>query len=214
MSVPASTSRRSLSQGCRPYGRLLTVTRSDRNVIYEIAGMPALERMVDEIKDSLEPVDVAGIEANGLFVGRLIDERVSDPGPGDFLIRNVVGVDRASGAVAVDDRVPLGATIRFHVRDARSADRELASMLAGKQAAAGLMFTCNGRGSRLFDSANHDVGAFEQAVGPVPLGGFFAAGEVGPVGGSQFPSQLLVVDRPVPQPLSTPEGATSGTSDR
>jgi small ligand-binding sensory domain FIST len=175
-----------LSQGCRPYGRLLTVTRSDRNIIYEIAGKPAMERMVDEIKDGLEPIDVAGIEANGLFVGRLVDDRISEPGPGDFLVRNVVGVDRSSGAVAVNDRVPLGATIRFHLRDAESAHRDLQVLLHGRQASAALMFSCNGRGSRMFDTANHDVRTFEREVGPAPLGGFFAAGEIGPVGGSNF----------------------------
>jgi small ligand-binding sensory domain FIST len=175
-----------LSQGCRPYGQLLTVTRSDRNIIYEIAGKPAMERMVDEIKDSLEPVDVAGIEANGLFVGRLVDDRISEPGPGDFLVRNVVGVDRSSGAVAVNDRVPLGATIQFHLRDAHSAHRDLELLLHGREASAALMFSCNGRGSRMFDTANHDVVTFEREVGPAPLGGFFAAGEIGPVGGSNF----------------------------
>lgn len=175
-----------LSQGCRPYGRLLTVTRSDRNIIYEIAGKPAMERMVDEIKDGLEPVDVAGIEGNGLFVGRLVDDRISEPGPGDFLVRNVVGVDRSSGAVAVNDRIPLGATIRFHLRDAESAHRDLQALLRGREASAALMFSCNGRGSRMFDTPHHDVLTFEREIGPVPLGGFFAAGEIGPVGGSNF----------------------------
>ena len=107
-----------VAQGCRPYGHPLTVTRSDRNVIYEVAGVPAMECLVDQIKNSLDPVDIAGIESNGLLMGRLIDEHVGEPGPGDYLVRNVVGVDRSTGAVAVEDRVPLGSTIRFHLRDA------------------------------------------------------------------------------------------------
>jgi small ligand-binding sensory domain FIST len=175
-----------VSQGCRPYGRLLTVTRSDRNVIYEVAGVPAMECMVDQIKDSLEPNDVAEIESNGLFVGRLVNEHLGDPGPGDYLIRNVVGVDRTTGAIAVDDRVPLGSTVRFHVRDAVTAHDELRELLQDRSAAAAMMFTCNGRGARLFDEAHHDAGLIQRSMGPVPLGGFFAAGEFGPIGGQNF----------------------------
>jgi small ligand-binding sensory domain FIST len=175
-----------VSQGCRAYGSPLTVTRSDRNVIHEVAGMPAMECMVDQIRSSLDPADIAGIEANGLFVGRLIDEYVEDPGPGDFLVRTVVGADRTTGAVAVDDRVPVGSTVRFHLRDAETADRELATLLQGRQANAALMFSCNGRGTRLFDDAHHDALMLSGAVGPIPLAGFLAAGEIGPIGGQNF----------------------------
>jgi small ligand-binding sensory domain FIST len=175
-----------VSQGCRAYGSPLTVTRSERNVIYEVAGVPAMECMVDQIRSSLDSADIAGIESNGLFVGRLIDEYVEDPGPGDFLIRTVLGADRTTGAVAVDDRVPVGSTVRFHLRDAGTAHRELATLLDGREADAALMFTCNGRGTRLFDDAHHDALALERAVGPVPVSGFFAAGEIGPVGGYNF----------------------------
>jgi small ligand-binding sensory domain FIST len=175
-----------VSQGCRPYGRPLTVTRADRNVIYEVAGTPAMECMVEQIKNDLGPVDIAGIEANGLFVGRLIDERVDDPGPGDFLIRTVVGADRTTGAVAVDDRVPLGSTVRFHLRDADTAHRELATLLGGRDAEAALLFSCNGRGTRLFDDAHHDARLLARSVGPIPMAGFLAAGEIGPVGGQNF----------------------------
>jgi small ligand-binding sensory domain FIST len=175
-----------VSLGGRAYGDALTVTRSDRNVIYEVAGMPAMECLVDQIQNGLDPVEVAGIESNGLLIGRLIDEHVDDPGPGDYLIRNVLGVDRSTGAVAVDDRVPLGSTVRFHRRDARTAHLELGQLLADRRADSALMFTCNGRGTRLFDEAHHDARTLEHSVGAVPLGGFFAAGEFGPIGGRNF----------------------------
>jgi small ligand-binding sensory domain FIST len=175
-----------VSQGGRPYGGTFTVTRSERNIIHEVAGIPAMECMVDQIKLGLDASEVAGIESNGLFVGRLVNERVEDPGPGDFLVRNVLGVDRSSGSVAVDDQVPIGSTIRFHVRDAASAHVELGTLLRTQEADAALVFTCNGRGTRLFDDAHHDAGALFDAVGPVPVGGFFAAGEFGPVGGHNF----------------------------
>jgi small ligand-binding sensory domain FIST len=175
-----------VSQGCRGYGDSLTVTRSDRNVIHEVAGVPAMECMVEQIKDHLGPDEIAGIESNGLFLGRLIDEHVVEPGPGDFLIRNVVGVDRSTGAVAVDDRVPLGSTVRFHLRDDRTAHQELNLLLQGQQADAGMLFTCNGRGAKFFDVAHHDARALQRVLGPVPLGGCSSAGEFGPVGGRNF----------------------------
>lgn len=179
-----------VSQGCRPYGDALTVTRSDRNIIYEVAGRPAMECLVAQISHHLDPAEVVGIETNGLFVGRVVDGRVGDPRPSDYLVRSVVGVDRSTGAVAVDDRVPLGSTIRFHRRDAETAHRELAQLLEGRRADAGLVFTCNGRGTRLFDDAHHDVRAMARSVGTVPLGGLFAGGEFGPVGGHNFVHQF------------------------
>lgn len=175
-----------VSQGSRAYGHPLTVTRSDRNLLYEVAGVPAMECMVDQIKNDLTADDIAGIESNGLFVGRLIDEHVDEPGPGDYLIRTVVGVDRSTGAVAVDDRIPLGSTIRFHLRDAQTADRELGILLHGQTAGAAMLFTCNGRGTRLFDEAHHDAEILQRSMGSIPVGGFFAVGEIGPVGGRNF----------------------------
>lgn len=175
-----------VSQGCQPYGRLLTVTRSDRNIVYEVAGKPAMECLVDQITEGLRPADVAGIEGNGLYIGRLVDEHVTQPGPGDFLVRSVVGVDRSTGAVAVEDRVPLGSTIQFHIRDAETAAHDLSALLRSRQADAGLLFLCNGRGTRLFDVNDHDARAVERLLGPVPVAGLFAAGEFGPIGGTNF----------------------------
>jgi small ligand-binding sensory domain FIST len=175
-----------VSQGGRGFGNPFTVTRSDRNVIYEVAGRPAMDCLVDQIKSGLDPAEVAGLEAQGLLVGRLVDEHLGEPGPGDYLLRSVVGADRASGAVAVDDRIPLGSTVRFHRRDADTAHGELQALLRDRRADAALLFTCSGRGTRLFDTPDHDAAALERALGPVPVGGFFAGGEVGPVGGQNF----------------------------
>ncbi len=175
-----------VSQGCRPFGRLLTVTRVERNLVREIAGRPAMECMVDEIAEHLGRADIAGIEGNGLLLGRCVDIRVLDPGPADLLFRPLVGVERASGALAVEGRMPLGSLVQFAVRDARTAGADLVTSLAGHDADAALLFTCNGRGTRLFDVADHDAAAVGRALGPVPLGGMFAAGEFGPVGGVNF----------------------------
>ena len=101
-------------------------------------------------------------------------------------MRTVVGVDRSSGAIALDDRVPLGSTVRFCLRNAGSAHDELARLLRGRQAAGALAFVCNGRGSRLFDTVDNDAATVERTLGPVPVGGMFSAGEFGPVGGRSF----------------------------
>ena len=175
-----------VSQGCRTFGRLLTVTRVERNLVQEVAGRPAMECMVDEIAEHLDRADIAGIEGNGILLGRCIDPRILDPGPGDLLLRPLIGVERATGALAVEGRIPLGSVVQCAVRDARTATADLTASLAGRQADAALLFTCSGRGSRLFDVANHDAAALQRSLGPVPLGGMFAAGEFGPVGNVNF----------------------------
>jgi small ligand-binding sensory domain FIST len=175
-----------LSQGARPYGQALTVTRAEEHIVHEVAGRPALECLVAQITDDLAPVDVAGLEANGFHIGRQVDEHLEEAGPGDFLVRSVTGVDHRTGSIAVDDRIPVGCTVRFHVRDPSAADRDLRGALAGRRADAVLLFTCNGRGTRFFDEADHDAAAIAGLLGPVPLGGCFAAGEFGPVGKANF----------------------------
>jgi small ligand-binding sensory domain FIST len=175
-----------VSQGCRPYGRTLTVTGSDGHVVSELAGQPALPCLVEQARHALGAEDIAGIGSNGLYLGRLIDERIVDPGPADFLVRTVVGVDRARGAIALDDRVPLGSTVRFCVRDAGTAHGELADLLRERRADAVLAFACRARRSQLFDDHHHDTATIERALGPVPVGGMFSAGEIGPIGGRSF----------------------------
>ena len=124
----------------------------------------------------------------GLHVGRVIDEYKAEPGRGDFLVRGVVGVDQQSGAMAVGDEIEVGETIRFHVRDADSADEDLRTLLERETepAAGALLFTCNGRGSRLFSVPDHDASLVSKMLGGLPLAGFNCAGEIGPVGGKNF----------------------------
>lgn len=181
-----------VSQGCRPFGRLLTVTDVERNLVRQIAGRPAMECMVDQIAEHLGRADIAGIEGNGLLIGRCVDTRVLDPGPGDLLFRPLVGVERATGSLAVEGRLALGSMVQFAVRDARTAGDDLTARLAGHEADAALLFTCNGRGTRLFDVVDHDAATVERALGPVPVGGMFAAGEFGPVGGGNFVHSFAV----------------------
>jgi small ligand-binding sensory domain FIST len=119
-------------------------------------------------------------------MGIVIDEHKVDFGRGDFLIRNVIGADRSNGAIAIGDAVEVGTTVQFHVRDADAADEELRELLTDRHADGVLLFTCNGRGSRLFDKPDHDAGVIGDLLGDPPVAGFFAAGELGPVGGRNF----------------------------
>jgi small ligand-binding sensory domain FIST len=173
-----------VSQGCRPIGDPMTVTRSEGQVVYELAGRPALERLV-ELLGSLSEEERA-LAQQGIHLGHVIDEHKAEFGRGDFLIRNVLGGDREAGAIAVGDDVELGATVQFQVRDAASADEDLRELLAGEHASGALVFTCNGRGIRLFGEPDHDAEVVDAHVEGGATAGMFCAGEVGPVGGRSF----------------------------
>jgi small ligand-binding sensory domain FIST len=122
----------------------------------------------------------------GLHIGLVIDEHQVDFGRGDFLVRNVLGADQSNGAIAVGDVVDVGTTVQFQVRDAESADEDLRQLLGARQADGALLFTCNGRGTRLFPEPDHDAQVVGELLHEPPLAGFFAAGELGPVGGRNF----------------------------
>ena len=180
-----------VAQGCRPIGDAYIVTRADGSLIHELGGRPPLVRL-REMAAAL-PTRDQELLAQGLQLGVVIDEYRAEPGQGDFLIRGVVGADPDSGTIAVGDQIQVGQTVQFHVRDAQSADedlrraleRELAA-LGGRRPAGALLFTCNGRGSRLFTAPDHDTGLIAATLGDIPLAGFFCAGELGPVGGQNF----------------------------
>ena len=178
-----------VSQGCRPIGQTFVITRCDQNVIHELGGQQAiaqLQRMFQEL-----PRSDQALAQRGLHIGRVINEYQERFEQGDFLIRNVLGFDPDSGSVAVNDFVRPGKTIRFHVRDQHSADVELRQLLsrldrASIKPAGGLLFTCNGRGTRLFDQPSHDAACVQETFGDIPLAGFFAQGELGPISGQNF----------------------------
>lgn len=170
-----------VSQGCRPIGQPYIVTRADGNLIYELGGRPALERLLTMI-ERLSPEDRTLAE-QGLHCGIVIDEAKDEFRRGDFLIRGVLGADAAAGAVAVGDAVAVGSTVQFQVRDAASADEDLRELLTGRRARGALVFTCNGRGRHMFGTADHDATVIGEALGTSTVAGMFCAGELGPVGG-------------------------------
>ncbi len=184
------TVRTLVSQGCRPIGRPMIVTKADRNIIRELGRRPSLE-VLRELFEEL-PEDDQELVQSGLHIGRVINEYQDEFRRGDFLVRNVMGADD-TGGIAITDLVRVGQTVQFHVRDAETADEDLRSMVDTERldhpkarVAGALLFSCNGRGTRLFSEPDHDVGVLRERFGPIPVAGFFAMGEIGPVGGQNF----------------------------
>ncbi|HEU5001421.1 MAG TPA: FIST N-terminal domain-containing protein [Actinomycetota bacterium] len=182
-----------VSQGCKPIGATSVVTAADGNVIQGLAGSLPMEKLGDLFR-SLAPDDQERAR-HGLHVGVVIDEYASEFGPGDFLIRNVIGADQRSGWIAIGEPVSVGQTVQFHIRDASAADEDLNGSLGVLELsrvgdpstiAGALLFTCNGRGMNLFGAPDHDVAAVRSHLGPLPVAGMFCAGEIGPVGGKNF----------------------------
>lgn len=197
-----------VSQGCRPFGPTFVVTKARGNLIFQLGGRPALHAVQDAI-ESLEDERKPLLE-QGLYVGRAISEYKDRFGRNDFLIRNVMGADTNINAIAVSDMIRVGQTIQLHVRDSVTASEDLAMLLDAQKLYdrphGALLISCNGRGTRLFQQPHHDASALARAFqapaageikskagvpidaqpGPVPLAGFFAAGEIGPLGHQSF----------------------------
>jgi small ligand-binding sensory domain FIST len=179
-----------VSQGAAPVGPEMTITAATANVIEELASKPAIDRLEEAI-GGLDPTH-RHLAAAGLMLGIVIDENRPEYGRGDFLVRPILGADAEARTITVGERVRVGQTVRMHVRDGASADEDLRDALRRQVEALGasepagvLLFTCNGRGSHMFEVPDHDASVIEDALG-VPAGGFFCAGEIGPVGGHNF----------------------------
>ena len=175
-----------VSQGCRPIGTPFVVTEAERNIISGLGGLPPLQQL-QQMVPHLSARDQALVR-KGLHLGLAMDEYRETFGRGDFLIANVIGADADTGAIAIATPVRVGQTIQFHVRDAETADEDLRHLIGdnGNHAQAALLFSCNGRGTRLFRRPNHDAGVIQEFLGRIPLAGFFAQGELGPVGGRNY----------------------------
>lgn len=179
-----------VSQGCQPISDRYVVTKADRNVIYELSGAPPLERL-QEVMASLG--ESQGQDTRlALHLGVASDEHKERFERGDFVIRGVMGADRNSGALVVTDIVKEGQTVQFQLRDPNAATEDLNQLLAQDRLRyavppkGALLFSCNGRGRRFFSSPNHDVSAVSNRMGGIPIAGFFAQGEIGPIGDRHF----------------------------
>lgn len=183
-----------VSQGCRPVGKPFVITACKENLIQRLGGKPAIRALI-ELFETLTPEDRALLQKQP-FLGLALDATKSRYERGDFLVRGIVGADNTAGALVVgDDTIRVGQTVQFLVRDARAAGDDLRQLLrermgrrtAARDAVGALLFSCNGRGSRMFTEPHHDIRRVHEALeGPVPAAGFFAMGEIGPVGGRNF----------------------------
>jgi small ligand-binding sensory domain FIST len=150
---------------------------------------------VDVLVETLSelPEDVQPRAQQNLLVGLAVDEYRHEFARGDFLVRNIIGLDRGSGAIAIGALPRPGQTIQFQMRDAATADLDLTLMLddlrprlAEHTPIAAVLNSCNGRGVGLFGSSHHDATAIGHRLGPLPLAGLFCAGEIGPVGNASY----------------------------
>jgi small ligand-binding sensory domain FIST len=190
-----------VSQGCRPIWRPFKVLASRWNEIYNLEGRAPLAWLQDLIP-TLSEQDKALLQS-GLFVGRAVKPDQEVLGRGDFVIRGVMSIDQQSGAILIGDSVMDGDIIQFHLRDAVTALEDLEMQLIPQMfrdpACGGLLFTCNGRGTHLYERPNGDINVIQPNIKNVPLAGFFCAGEIGPIGKLNFlhgHTATLVLFRP------------------
>ncbi|HSI86498.1 MAG: FIST N-terminal domain-containing protein [Candidatus Methylacidiphilales bacterium] len=180
-----------VSQGCRPIGEPLTVTHTEKNVLLSLGGKPAYE-VLNDVFRRLSNSEKERAKGH-LFAGLAMNEYVEDFKRGDFLVRNIIAADPHTGAVAISGKPRVGQTMQYHLRDAESASEDLHKMLSREakdmapfKPVAGFLCTCNGRGVGLFGVPSHDAKAVVRHFPGVPLAGFFANGEIGPVGDRSF----------------------------
>ncbi len=180
-----------VAQGCRPIGRSMRITESKQNLMVGLDGQPPVN-ILKELFQGLGPRD-RDLMRHSLFLGVVMDELIDSPKQGDFLIRNVVGMDDRTGVIAVGEQLKEGQLVQFHLRDAETSAEDLTAVLdryavenRENQVQGALLFSCLGRGEYLYGRPNHDTEMFQEKLGPVPLGGFFCNGEIGPVSGTTF----------------------------
>ena len=177
-----------VAQGCRPVGVPMRVTRCQDNLLIELDGEPASERIQTAYEQA--PEDEQELMRQSLFVGVVMDDSIEDPGRGDFIVRNILGADPKHGILAIGGRLVQHQLVQLQVRDARTSSEDLAALLSAAASngdpAGALLFSCLGRGQGLYGVPNHDMGLVHAQFEGLPTGGFFCNGEIGPVGGTSF----------------------------
>jgi len=179
-----------VSQGCRPIGRPYIVTKAQENALLELAGLPAMGAL-QQLFVTLSASDQA-LARRALFLGVVMNEQKDQFSRGDFLIRNLIGLDPGTGAIFIGDRIQVGQTVQFQLRDAGTSREDLQHLLqeysqtAETPPAGGLLFSCLGRGRDLYGEPHYDIRAIQAALAAIPLAGFFCNGEIGPVGARNY----------------------------
>ena len=194
-----------VTQGCTPIGQSYAITRAESNVIHQIGNRPARAVLEEGIRAI--PGGAARARQVGVFAGLAMDPAKSPLERGDFLVRNLIGADQSSGALAVAERVRVGQTVQFQIRDAEASREDLRRMLGevtarlcGRPPAFGCYFDCTGRGRGLFGVVDHDVALIREQLGEFPFAGFFGNGEFAPIGRQNFVHNYTGVLVVIPQP--------------
>jgi small ligand-binding sensory domain FIST len=167
-----------LTQGCRPVGRRHSITECERNVIVTLDNQPALQVLLADV-GAATAHDINRLPGQ-LFAGL----PVAGSDTGDYLVRNLVGVDEARGLVAIGEVVKTGGQVVFCHRDAATAREDMKRMLASiKQGLygkprGGVYYSCLGRGAGLFGPGSVEMQMIQAELGEFPLAGFFCNGEI------------------------------------
>lgn len=184
-----------VSQGCRPVGEPWVITSCERNLMQKLGGKSAVEAFLETASGL--PEEESDLLKRAPFVGLAIDANKSKFERGDFLVRQIMG-QGPNNSLGINDLLRRGQTVQFLVRDAASASEDLKALMETQgggrldedqpdSAAGALLFSCNGRGSNMFKEPDHDLTCVREGLAPdAPVAGFFAAGEIGPVGGRNF----------------------------
>ncbi len=178
-----------VSQGCKPVGEPFTITRAEENLVYAMGSRPAYQ-VLSETFNGLSDDEKERARGN-LFAGLAASEYVADLKRGDFLVRNLLGADPQTGAVAIGAHARTGQTLQYQLRDRITAHADLVDLAEnqtegeGKPFAA-LVFSCNGRGQNFFGVPNHDALTLTEILGPLATAGFFCQGEIGPIGQASY----------------------------
>ena len=180
-----------VAQGCRPIGPIMCITNCNQNILNELDGQPALE-VLQAVYRTL-PQEDRSLATHSLFLGIAMDTFSESLGAGNFLVRNLLGLDPSTGAIGIGETLQEGQLVRFHLRDRHTSREELVALLEPYRGyyrenpnSGCLLFSCLGRGQGLYGVPNHDSDVFAQHLGNVPLTGFFCNGEIGPVGTETF----------------------------
>jgi small ligand-binding sensory domain FIST len=178
-----------ITQGCQPITEPLVITKADGNVIYEIDDRPAFEVFASVLRGPLR--DDLRRALMYVFVGLPADQQRNTVGAGEYLVRNIIGLDSSNGIIGVADHVREGQSMIFTSRDGQRARDDLGQMLdrqaqrlKGKKPAFGLYFNCCARGASLYGIAGIDSAYIRQVLGDFPLIGMFGGYELAPLGGA------------------------------
>ncbi|MGB5132589.1 MAG: FIST N-terminal domain-containing protein [Steroidobacteraceae bacterium] len=177
-----------IAQGCRPIGEPLFVTACEGNLLHELDGRRPRE-LLAALYASLDDGDRERF-GDSLCIGLALPGPLQTVGTGEFLIRNVLGLDPDSGALWVGARLARNAVVQFHLRDGDAASRELTMRLGAAierraPPVAALLFACAARGRSMFGVPGHDSAALRRIV-DIPVTGMFCAGEIAPIQGATF----------------------------